>query len=171
MIQVCGTFFDQPINGAYQVESSGKVPLGPAYGTPQLNGLTFLQAEKALEEHLKKILNSPEVSVSMASFQKVWRDAAAAKPPHRIAPGDLLDVRVTGTFMGQPIDGTYRVEAGGTVPLGWAYGRAQLAGKTFREAEIALEKYLTKVLRSPAAAVTLGGWRTEDRTAATSERR
>ena len=59
-----------------------------------------------------------------------------------------------GTLLDQPIDGMYRVEPGGTVPLGPAYGRADVKGLTIEEAEAAIGKQLRKVLQKPEVQVT-----------------
>jgi protein involved in polysaccharide export with SLBB domain len=68
---------------------------------------------------------------------------------------DVLQVRVTGVLRIAPIDGFFLVESAGTIPLGPAYGRAQVKGLTLEEAEKAIQKKLTEVVKNPEVQVTL----------------
>lgn len=63
--------------------------------------------------------------------------------PTRIEPGDRIEIR---TLPDAGLDGTYRVENSGKVPLGPAYGRLTLAGVTLESAEAKLKKHLSKIL-------------------------
>lgn len=161
-IHVTGTSVEHPVNGEYSVEPSGKVPMGPAYGRVSLQGLTLPEAEKAVEEHLKKVLRAPEACVAMAGWKTVRRRAVVLKPPYRIAPGDLVEVQAIGTLLDLPIAGTYLVEPSGKVALGPAYGRVELKGLTLEEADNAVEKHLRKVLANPEVSVSMAGWRTDE---------
>jgi hypothetical protein len=72
-----------------------------------------------------------------------------------IQPGDRLFVRVPGAPPEDPITGVLRVEPGGTIPLGPAYGRVQVKGLTLELAEIAIRKHIIeKGLINPAVMVT-----------------
>lgn len=51
-IQVDGTLPQAPIEGPYQVEASGKLPLGLHYGRVRVHGETLEQAEAIVLEHL-----------------------------------------------------------------------------------------------------------------------
>lgn len=64
-IQVAGTIPEQPIDGDYIVEPSGKVALGPAYGRAFIAGCTYEEAEKAITVKLKEIVTAPQVLVTM----------------------------------------------------------------------------------------------------------
>jgi polysaccharide export outer membrane protein len=78
------------------------------------------------------------------------------RPPYKIAPLDVLVIRVTvyrkgaedkeggpATLSpGAPIDGLYRVEADGTVNLGFDYGSVRLVGQTIPQAKKSITDYL-----------------------------
>lgn len=55
---------DRPIEGEYSIESMGTVALGVAYGRVEVEGLSLIDAEKAIEDHLKKDFKSPKVQVT-----------------------------------------------------------------------------------------------------------
>jgi RNA polymerase sigma factor (sigma-70 family) len=78
-IRVRNVLPDEPINGEFDVEASGKVALGLTYGRVKVDGLTLEEAEMAITEHLKnKSIRAPLVSVVRYS------------PPE----GRLLELRV-----------------------------------------------------------------------------
>jgi multidrug efflux pump subunit AcrA (membrane-fusion protein) len=161
-IRAVGTLIEQPIDGIYVVEPTGTVALPPAYGRVNLKGLSLVEAEKAIAQQLSQILRQPEVSVTLAGW--IDRSKLEQKPqPHRIAPGDILDIWANSTLVDQPIHGPYLVEPDGQVSLGPAYGRVNLKGLTFQEAEAVVTKKLSEILRSPEVSITLGGWRKERR--------
>jgi len=160
VIRAVGTLSTQPIDGVYVVEPTGTIALPPAYGRVNVQGLSLIEAEKAIVKHLQQILRNPEVSVTLSGW--VERSKLEAHPqPHRIAPGDILDIWVNGTLVDQPIHGQYLVEPDGQVTLGPAYGRVNLKGQTFEEAEGTVLKQLQQILRSPEVSITLRGWRKE----------
>jgi protein involved in polysaccharide export with SLBB domain len=68
-IDVMGTLADRPIRGIYLLERSGEVALGPAYGRVRVEGLTVEEAETAIQQHLRKVLNDPVVSVTLAGWE------------------------------------------------------------------------------------------------------
>jgi RND family efflux transporter MFP subunit len=160
LIRASFTLPDQPIDAVYRVEPRGTVPLPPAYGRAKIDGLSLVEAEAAITKQLSEVLKSPEVSVTLAGWKK--RTPGAPPPePHRIAPGDILNVMASFCLPDQPINGPHLVESDGQLTLGPAYGRVNVKGLTFEEAEkIALEK-LAEVLRNPEASITLEGWRTD----------
>lgn len=63
-IHVDGTPEESPVRGLYRVEPNGHVPLGPPYARVRVGGLTAVEAEKAIDEHLRKFLRAPSVSVA-----------------------------------------------------------------------------------------------------------
>jgi protein involved in polysaccharide export with SLBB domain len=154
-IRTVGTIIDQPIDGFYLVEPDGNVALGPAYGRANVNGLTMEQAEEKVAQQLKEVLAKPEVQVTVARRLNRWRRATYPRLPYTINTYDVLNVRVVGTILDQPIDGVYLVEPAGTVPLGPVYGRAQVGGLTIEAAEKAIRKKLEQVLQKPDVQVTL----------------
>jgi protein involved in polysaccharide export with SLBB domain len=69
---------NEPIRGVFQVEASGKVALGPAYGRVSVKDLTLEAAEAAIRAHLGRFLKEAEVQVTRF-------DPGAAGVPGRYA--------------------------------------------------------------------------------------
>jgi RNA polymerase sigma factor (sigma-70 family) len=64
-IRATNTLPNDPIDGVFTVEASGKVALGPSYGRVQIDRLTLEEAEEMIQQRLGKILRSnPSVSVT-----------------------------------------------------------------------------------------------------------
>ena len=63
-IQTRGAFQDAPIDGVFQIEPSGNVPLGPLYGRAQIAGLNLEEAQAAIEAHLSTMLQDPVVQIT-----------------------------------------------------------------------------------------------------------
>jgi RNA polymerase sigma factor (sigma-70 family) len=65
-IQAANALPGDPLGGRFQVEASGKVPLGIAYGRVKIDGLTLEEAEAAIRKHLQAAvgLKKPLVSVT-----------------------------------------------------------------------------------------------------------
>jgi polysaccharide export outer membrane protein len=76
-------------------------------------------------------------------------------PPYRVDIFDVLQIRVVGTLLDQPIDGFFLVEAEGIVTLGPAYGTVRVAGMTNEEAAAAITRKLQAVLSKPEVSVQL----------------
>lgn len=68
---------------------------------------------------------------------------------------DTLMVNVSGTLPEEPILGTFPVEAGGVIQLGFSYGTVEIAGMTVSQAGKAIEKHLGALLRDPRVTVSL----------------
>jgi len=77
------------------------------------------------------------------------------KPPYRIQSYDVLTISALNTFLDQPIQGYYLVEAEGTINLGPAYGTIRVAGMTVEEAQGAIKTKLMGILREPQVSVQL----------------
>jgi RNA polymerase sigma factor (sigma-70 family) len=56
---------EAPIDGLFMVERSGKVALGPLYGRCHVAGKTLEQAEEAIRDRLRDILQDPKVMVTL----------------------------------------------------------------------------------------------------------
>ena len=56
-----------PVSGDYLVEPDGTINLGQ-YGTLEVTGKTIAEATSALEKHLTKYFDAPEVAVSVRQF-------------------------------------------------------------------------------------------------------
>lgn len=141
------------LNGPVRVESSGAAPLGALFGRVSVAGVTLEQAEQTVKKHLvERGLISNDVPV-----QVTWpvRGQAAhlgeaplrrsnsaqpsdALPPETISAGDVVHVEVAGTS----IDGSFRVERSGAVPLGALAGRVKIYGLTLEEAEQVIKQHL-----------------------------
>jgi protein involved in polysaccharide export with SLBB domain len=71
------------------------------------------------------------------------------KQDDKIQAGDRLFLRVLSTIPNQPIEGIYRVEPSGKLPLGFGYGRVEVVGSTPEEAESRIKKHLENLLAVP----------------------
>jgi polysaccharide export outer membrane protein len=76
-------------------------------------------------------------------------------PPYRLEVFDMVQIDVAGTFMDQPINNIYMVEADGTVNLGPSYGKTRIVGMTIEEATTALGKHLRQTLKQPEVSLRL----------------
>ena len=80
-IVVLNTLADRPIADSFRVEPMGTVALGPAYGRVTVAGLTILEAEKAIEKHLSKIIDEPALQVTLESTSSSYGANPFAAPP------------------------------------------------------------------------------------------
>jgi beta-lactamase regulating signal transducer with metallopeptidase domain/protein involved in polysaccharide export with SLBB domain len=158
-LRVIGTAPDAPLQDVFLVEPEGTISLGPRYGRAQVVGLTVEEAEKAIATHLEKYLQEPVVQVSRWDGTFFLRQYPVPKHPYKIAAEEFLDITVLGANQAQPIAGDYPVEHSGKVALGPSYGRVRVEGLTLEEAEVAIKKHLSRILKDPLVAVTLGNWR------------
>ena len=122
-IMVAGALPEQPIAGAYQVEPSGVVNLGPSYGPVRIEGLTMGAAHDAIVRHLGQVLQVAEVSISL--------------------------LQMSGQ---QQIAGEHLVGPDGTINLG-IYGNVYVSGLTVAEAREAVEGYLAEYMDDPSIAL------------------
>jgi protein involved in polysaccharide export with SLBB domain len=97
----------------------------------------------------------PMAQVTLARRGEAWREAVLPKLPYKIGVFDVLQVRVVGTLLDQPIDGFFLVESTGTLAFGPAYGRVEVKGMTLDEAQEAIKTKLKQVLTKPEVQVTL----------------
>jgi hypothetical protein len=63
-IRSAETLPNEPIEGLFQVEASGKVALGATYGRVQIKGMTLEEAEDAIRKRLETFLPGPRVSLT-----------------------------------------------------------------------------------------------------------
>jgi polysaccharide export outer membrane protein len=128
MIQSTSTLPDQPINGPFLVGNDGMVSLGPSYRSIQIAGMTPEQAQIAIQNHLRQILQNPVVSISVLE--------SGAK---------------------QQVAGEHLVGPDGTVNLG-TYGRVYVTGATVEVARARIEAQLSQYLQAPEVAVEVVGY-------------
>jgi tetratricopeptide (TPR) repeat protein/protein involved in polysaccharide export with SLBB domain len=69
-IRAINTLLDQPIDGDYRVDASGKVQFAEPYGSVTIKGLTLEEAEQAITKELRKVLDNPQVSVSLTGWKR-----------------------------------------------------------------------------------------------------
>src|SRR5262249_30326796 len=98
LINVTPALPNQPISGTYVVAPDGKVNLGFQYGTIQVTGMGQEEADKALREHLGKVINNPQVSVSIIQTRgiQITRGEHLVGPDGTISLGSYGDVYVAG---------------------------------------------------------------------------
>jgi hypothetical protein len=86
-IHALETVPEHPIHGSFVVEPMGTVALGPYYGRVVVAGKSILEAEHAILEHLKKILDNPKVQVTIigsdAQESDIWYSLTPAQPEQR----------------------------------------------------------------------------------------
>src|SRR5262249_6544667 len=68
LIRVADPLPNQPIEGTYTVAPDGTINLGYSYGFVRIGGLTIDAVEKAIRDHLRRVLRDPQVAVGLASF-------------------------------------------------------------------------------------------------------
>ena len=122
-LSVDGTLPEEPIEGLYRVERGGVVILGGSYGTVKISNLTAAEAEIAIQEHLKKRLRAPVVSLTLAETSGV-----------------------------QAITGEHLVAQDGRVNLG-NYGSVSVIGQTIAQAKRTIEAHLSQYFEAPEVAV------------------
>lgn len=79
----------------------------------------------------------------------------APKPPYRLRVFDVIMVAVLGTPEGEPIDGFFTIEPGGTIQLGGSYGTVNVEGMSIEEAQAAIGEHLSVVGRIVAPIVSV----------------
>lgn len=114
-IVVRGTPEDRAIAGQYAVEASGKVNLGPGYGSIEVANRTKDEAAADIKERVVGVLKNADVQVAVTLFRAAGQQVIAGK--HLVAPD-------------------------GTVNLG-IYGQVPINGKTLSEAKAAIERHLS----------------------------
>jgi polysaccharide export outer membrane protein len=124
-VDVLGTLPEAPIGGAYAIEPGGVINFGVPYGTVRITGLSVRDAEAAIQEHLEKFLQEPEVSVALAQL-------AAS----------------------QNIVGQFLVGPDGTITLG-SYGHVSVVGMTLAQAKAAIEAHLSSYLDQPEISLSM----------------
>ncbi len=77
------------------------------------------------------------------------------KTPYHLRMLDSLVIQVGNALPDAPISGTFIVEPGGMVNLGYPYGRVKVSGLTVDEAKAAIEKQLKETLREPTVSVAI----------------
>jgi protein involved in polysaccharide export with SLBB domain len=118
-IQAADTLPNQPITGMYTVAPEGTVNLGYSYGMLSLAGLTVDDAQVAIARHLGRMLQNPQVAVSLIQFRGL-----------------------------QQTRGEHLVRPDGTISLG-SYGGVYVTGLTIEQAKYVIERHLSHWLLNP----------------------
>jgi polysaccharide biosynthesis/export protein len=125
-VDVEGEQPDQEINNMlFVVEPGGYLNLGPAYGKVKVKDLSLDEARDEVEKHLRRTLQAPQVSLTLAESSGV-----------------------------QQITGLHTVGPDGYVNLG-TYGQVYVTGLTVAEAKSAVEEHLADYLEDPQVAVDI----------------
>jgi len=87
-------------------------------------------------------------------------DAARLVPkgPVIIKPLDVVQASVSGTVLGQEINGVFQVQANGTLLLGPGYDPIDVAGLTFQEARRSLVRHMREKLQYSNAEISLSAF-------------
>lgn len=110
------------------IDPSGRLPLGPVFGTIEAADKTVDEVRDAIFELIAQTYSQPSVSVDIVQLE-------------------LL----------QQIAGEHLVKPDGTVNLG-VYGQVRVAGMSIPEATDAIESHLSDVLEDPKVAVDVFGF-------------
>lgn len=111
------------INGLYVIGTDGYLNLGPEYGKVLVADLTLEEIQVRVDEHLRQILTSPQVLVTLPQPQNK-----------------------------QFIAGPHLVRPDGTVGLG-IYGNVYVTGMTLHQARYAIEQHLSQHIHRPEVSV------------------
>lgn len=122
-IVVPGLPIEQPIQGTFQVDSSGMVNLGASYDSVKVAGLTMDEAQEAISKHLSRLIPNAQVSVALLQASGVQQVAGE----HLIGPDGFVNLGV--------------------------YGSVYVAGKTVDETRAAIEGKLAEYLDEPKVSV------------------
>ena len=152
-------------SGTYQLQlknASSEVTVQPNQVTLRRHGrevVTVSKTESARAEtagtaRTDTLATSPPRSVDLTTELSTSPDVVAA-PRLFISPGDRVHIQADGVMPDAPINGVFLVEASGKVALGPQYGRFQIRGMTFEQAEEAIEKQLKVRFADPHVQVTL----------------
>ena len=149
---------------AHLVEPDGDVQLGPLAaplaGRFSVAGLSIVNAERHLRNHLVKKFSDPKVQIEHIGSAKIPRQKERLlEKPFRLHLGDLISVGLLEFKNGQPQGAMIspRIATNGSkeaaskhgsmytigengVALGAAIGRVQVIGMTLSEAEAAIQK-------------------------------
>ncbi|MGH7171970.1 MAG: polysaccharide biosynthesis/export family protein [Gemmataceae bacterium] len=129
MIQVGETLPNQPVGTTpYPVSPDGTVNLGFSYGMVRVAGLTLQQAAQNIQQHLRRTLNNPTVSVRLAQFRGV-----------------------------QQTRGEHLVQMDGCISLG-SYGCVHVTGLTVSQARCVIEKHLSRWLLEPELSLSVAAF-------------
>ena len=71
------------------------------------------------------------------------------KGPYRLEPMEVLQITVADKLPNEPIAGTYMITPEGTINLGYNYGTIRVGGLTIGEAQDAVRKHLSNILKNP----------------------
>lgn len=123
LIRLEGGLPEQPLADAYSVSPEGTVDLGPVYGKVKVVGRTIDEAQDEIRDQLSRVLEAPEVSVSLAFSSGA-----------------------------QQIAGEHLVGPDGTVNLG-TYGSVYVTGLTLLQAKAEIERRLSGYLEDPEVVV------------------
>ncbi|QDT01621.1 sigma-70 family RNA polymerase sigma factor [Adhaeretor mobilis] len=145
------------------VDADGKVQVGPKSHWAKIAGLSISDAEKKLFPSLRGYRNLFDAKMRISEllrgrvlyhFPAQERSEKKLKESARIAPGDTIHLDVTGAFPDRPLTGNFTVESMGTVALGATYGRVEVDGMDVLEAEAAIKKKLSTILKEVEVQVT-----------------
>lgn len=131
-LDIAGTLDGEELSGPYEIDESGRIQLGPNYGTVRIGGLTMEEAQKVVEDKLRKRLRDPEVNGRLLRMSEI-----------------------------QQINSNHLVAADGWITLG-SYGRVYVQGLTLPECKEAIEFHLTKELEHPIVAVDIYSYNSKE---------
>lgn len=122
-IEVSDTLPRQDIKGMYMISPEGFINLGFSYRSVYVAGMTIMQAQDAIRNHLLLQLKNPTVNVTLVQMRGM-----------------------------QNIKGEHLVRPDGTISLGM-YGAVYVAGMTLGQVKCTIENHLAAYLVNPQISV------------------
>ena len=123
--------------------------------TAAVAGTRLLQAEPPPVAESKPAANSAPAKSEAEPGSETSPSWPFAASLSIIQPLDVVQIRVLGTVIDQPIDDFYLVDPDGRVALGPSYGRVKVDGLTWQEAEKRITQHLKLILLKPTVQVAL----------------
>ena len=138
---------DSPIRGRFQVESTGKVALGPYFGRVKVDGLDIEGVEKTIEAHLGKFLKEPRVIATHDYLPGEAQETARqhiASANDALVPGEVLRIRIGESYNRPSYDEFVEIEADGMLPIGFLFTRLNTKQKNLTQLEQDIQKKLVE---------------------------
>jgi protein involved in polysaccharide export with SLBB domain len=120
-----------------------------------LDGNFFEDVEMTTRMHRSMIVagGTAALAIFLIVLTTPGADGPAKSDGAQIRAGDRLFLHVVDALPKQPIKGVYRVELSGKVPLGFVYGRVQVAGLTPEAAEKRVQEQLATLIKNPVVSL------------------
>ena len=164
---VCGCLSGQPMRPLLQSGDGGyssAEPAMPPSMTPMMQPLLRPAAPPMMQTPMtpppnlpteKQKVTHPEYMIEIPDILMIDVIRAIPKGPYHIEPLDALAIYCQPTLQDEPISAVYQVGPDGRVNLGLSYGSVLVADLTVEQAEEAIRKHMSTIVKSPKVTVSL----------------